>query len=351
MVRASDRWGQDPVRDVDAVAESALSVLYERSVEARRFLKSAPEVCLEDMRHHTLAVAVALDVGDARLLEEYLVWAKSLLAHRGLPDTCLTDAVAALEEALRADSRPGASEAAEMLRSAWAALAEAKPDLPSAIDPADPLASLATAYLEMLLEGDRHGAMQLLADAATEGVRLSDLYDRVLRAVQHEVGRLWQSGRLSVAMEHYITGVNQVLMARLYPIVASTRSDAGPVFVGACVAGERHELGLRMVCDLLELEGWNAVFLGADTPLDAVVAAIGAHRPAVLGLSATLGFNVSAVRRFIAAVRAQVHGGQMFVIVGGRPFDLVPGLWQEIGADSYAPSASEAVRVARSLVA
>jgi methanogenic corrinoid protein MtbC1 len=351
MAGGSERWGLDAGRDVDEVAESAISVLYQRSPDARRFLETAPEACLEDMRYHARAVAVALDVGDVRLLEEYLVWAKTLLAHRGLPDSCLTDALAALEEAFRKDDRPGADEAARMLRRASAALAAAKPVLPTAIDPADPLAPLATAYLEKLLEGARHEAMQLVVDAASGGVRLADLYDGVLRMVQHEVGRLWQSGRLSVAMEHYITGVNQVLMARLYPIAAAARSDTGPVFVGACVAGERHELGLRMVCDLLELEGWNAVFLGADTPLDAVVEAIGAHRPAVLGLSVTLGFNVPAVRRFIAAVRAQVHGGRLFVIVGGRPFDLSPGLWQELGADAYAPSASEAVRVAGSLVA
>lgn len=335
--------------EASELAERAVRRLYERSPESRPFIAESYSMCREDMEHHVRALAAALETDEERLFSDYAAWAKALLAHRGLPDSCLAGALCALEETIGESQSADAGRAAAMIQSALARLAETEPAIPPAIDPSDELALLATKYLELLLAGDRPEAMQLVMDAASEGVAIRDLYDRVLRAVQHEVGRLWQSGRVSVAMEHYITGVNQVLMARLYPAVAD-RSSTGPKFVGACVGGERHELGIRMVCDLLQLEGWDAVCLGADTPVDAVVAALKEHRPAVLGLSATLGFHVPQTRRFIEAVREAAHGTEVFVLVGGRPFDAVPDLWRRVGADAYSPSASAAVETVRSLV-
>ncbi|MCX8007651.1 MAG: cobalamin-dependent protein [Coriobacteriia bacterium] len=348
MPRDEVSRGVDLMRDIEAIAHASIRQLYERGPESRRFIESSYDACLEDMRHHVRALAVAMDVGDAMLLEDYCVWAKTLLAHRGLPDSCLVGALLALRETIGDRGGADSTRAAEMLDAALLRISEADVSLPSAIDLSDPLAALATQYLELLLAGDRAEAMRVLTDAVVDGVPVRDIYDRVLRMVQHEVGRLWQSGRLSVAMEHYVTGVSQVLMARLYPVVAEG-GGRGPRFVGACVGGEQHELGIRMVCDLLELEGWDAVFLGADTPVDAVVAALFEHSPAVLGLSATLGFNVSEVARFIAAVRE--HSPEVLVVVGGRPFDRIPGLWKTVGADGYAASASEAAKTIGSLVA
>ena len=39
----------------------------------------------------------------------------------------------------------------------------------------------------------------------------------------------------------------------------------------ACAPGERHELGLLALAVLLQADGWLAVYLGTDTPLDAAV--------------------------------------------------------------------------------
>ena len=56
----------------------------------------------------------------------------------------------------------------------------------------------------------------------------------------------------------------------------------------AAVEGERHVIGLRMVADLLDGAGYRVLFLGADVPTDALVAAIGSHDPVVTALGCTL---------------------------------------------------------------
>ena len=39
----------------------------------------------------------------------------------------------------------------------------------------------------------------------------------------------------------------------------------------ACAPGEQHEVGLLALAVLLQADGWLAIYLGADTPLDAAV--------------------------------------------------------------------------------
>ena len=46
----------------------------------------------------------------------------------------------------------------------------------------------------------------------------------------------------------------------------------------ACAPGERHELGLLALAVLLQADGWLAVYLGADTPLEAAMHDGGAAR-------------------------------------------------------------------------
>ena len=56
--------------------------------------------------------------------------------------------------------------------------------------------------------------------------------------------------------------------------------------------------------------------------------------------------------RTMADVVDVVHGleGRPHVIVGGIPFQAIPDLWQEIGADGGAATAEEAVRVGNRLI-
>jgi methanogenic corrinoid protein MtbC1 len=55
-------------------------------------------------------------------------------------------------------------------------------------------------------------------------------------------------------------------------------------------------------------------------------------------------FHIHAVADLIAATRAA--GNPPRILVGGAPFNSVPGLWEDVGADGYARDAAEAVVVA-----
>ena len=79
-----------------------------------------------------------------------------------------------------------------------------------------------------------------------------------------ETGALWERAEISVADEHF---VSQLFATKLRALIDSTASGSAGLAVLACVAGERHELGLLAAAALLQADGWRVLYLGADTPL------------------------------------------------------------------------------------
>ena len=179
---------------------------------------------------------------------------------------------------------------------------------------------------------------------------IRDVYLRVFQPCQRELGRLWQAGRITVAQEHYGTAATQLIMSQLAPRLFATERN-GRRAVVACVAGEAHEVGPRMVADLLELGGWDTIYLGSNVPVRGVVQALAEHRADLLAVSATMTYHLPAVLDLIAAVRAEPACAGVRVMVGGRLFDAEPGLWRRVGADGHAADADEACRLADRLVA
>ena len=155
--------------------------------------------------------------------------------------------------------------------------------------------------------------------------------------------------QVSVAQEHYCTAATQLIMSQLYPHIFATER-IGRRLVATCVGGELHEIGIRMVADFFEMEGWDTYYLGANTPTESVVQTVVERSADILGVSATIAFHTSAVADLIANVRAS-EVGDVKILVGGYPFNIAPDLWRQVGADGCARDAQEAVELANRLVA
>ena len=98
-----------------------------------------------------------------------------------------------------------------------------------------------------------------------------------------------------------------------------------------------------MLCDLLELEGWDTTYLGGSVPTESLVALIEKQHPDVVALSATIAPHIPQVRDAIAAIRASTATPWPVIIVGGRALMPDPSLGLRTGADMTAGDAAEAV--------
>lgn len=202
-------------------------------------------------------------------------------------------------------------------------------------------------YLDALRAADRRQALAVVEEARGAGLGLSALYLDVFQPALREIGRLWQENEVSVAEEHLATAITQIAMGRLYTEFCMATGRSGRTLLAACTETEKHEIGLRMICDLLELQGWDTTYLGAAVPPDSLVAMVLRDRPDVLALSASIAPHLPQLRSVIQAVRAATGEAVPYILVGGCPFLDDDALAQQVGADAMArdtPGAVERLR-------
>ena len=297
--------------------------------------------CLEDARYHLRYLSEAVGAREPALFVHYVRWAKTMLLARNIP---VEDLVANLEVMLdvlvKELPRSMQMPAVDYVKSAIGSLTLAN-DNSSFLDPGQPLAELAHQYLSALLLYDRHSASTLILRAVENKVSIKEIYCHVFEPCLYEIGRLWQSNVVSVAQEHYCTASTQFIMSQLYPYIFRADRTFRGTIVAACVTGELHEIGARMLCDLLEMEGWNTIYLGANVPTAGIVDVLRDSHSDILAVSASMTFHIPSVREVIAAVR--LASPTTRILVGGYAFKIAPNLWRDVGADYWTKDASEAI--------
>lgn len=290
---------------------------------------------------YLVALDASLAEGLPRLLADQLEWQRARL-RTVAPQLGPEQVVAAVREEVAAVlSLDSLRRLDRHVEDAWGFVGE------TGETPAPDLGELARIYLARVLAGDRRGALDVVTAAVDDGARVSELLLDVFQPVQIEIGRLWEQGRVSVAQEHFSTAVTQMAMSMLYPQLFA---DSAPVTPGrtlvAVSAGvEAHEIGLRIVTDLLEAAGWRTAYLGSSVPVSDVVDQVAEHGADVVAVSGTMAGHVRHVRDLVEALRADPRTAAVKVLVGGRAFALAPELVEAVGADGWARDGEEAVAV------
>ncbi len=215
------------------------------------------------------------------------------------------------------------------------------------------LSPVARSFLRHLLEGDESRAVAVIDKTITAGMHVREVYTGILQPVLQETGRLWQQDETSIAQEHYISGVIRRIMDQQRNRLAERdrKIKRGKTVVAACAGEELHEIGIRMVADLFEMEGWKVYYTGGNVPAKSILDAVKERKADIVALSITMPSRLTDLRYLIRSLRADADTAQVKVIVGGYPFALIPDLWKRIGADAFAPSAEEAVAAAIRLTA
>jgi MerR family transcriptional regulator, light-induced transcriptional regulator len=332
------------------LAEAVTARQYEAQPElAARYGEMGRAKCLQDANYHLSYLADSVSVSSPSLFSDYIAWAKVMLSARGVPATDLSRNISIMREVVREKLPPELAPVIdEYFEAGLNKLPSVSTDPSTLLEGAGPHTLLATRFIKLLLNGERHVASRLILDAVDSGIPVKDIYLHVFQPSQRELGRLWQLNQISVAQEHYCTAATQLIMAQLYPRIFRTEKN-GRKIIATSIGGELHEIGVRIIADFFEMEGWDTYYLGANSPTTAIVQAIADRGADLLAVSATMTFHIRAVESLIATVRTSVRSNDVKVLVGGYPFNLEPELWKRVGADAYAADASEAVAVASRL--
>lgn len=205
-------------------------------------------------------------------------------------------------------------------------------DLP-AQEPGEPpdakqIAAWARRYGDALRAGDGGDADRVARTAHAHGLSVPEVYVEVIQPAMYWIGELWEAGVISVAEEHLATAISERVMAALYPAILTEPPGSRPLALVAAVEGEHHVLGARMAADVLEGRGHTVRYLGANVPIDSLVAMAQRLRPSVIGLSVSNSFNGPSLR----ATLGELAGLGAPVAVGGH---FVPTWIVETGVPRF----------------
>lgn len=196
-------------------------------------------------------------------------------------------------------------------------------------------------YLKLLLEGKRAGCGQIVHQLMDQDVEIKTLYTDLFQKSLYAVGELWEFNKISVAKEHLATAITEGLLNLSYPhLFEAERQQPGKTVIISCAANEFHQIGGKMVADIFELHGWDAHFLGANTPVDHMLEHIQETKPEMIGLSLSVYFNIASLKSGIEAIRSDFKN--LDIMIGGQAFrsgglDLV----KRISGMEYIPTLDE----------
>jgi 5-methyltetrahydrofolate--homocysteine methyltransferase len=204
-----------------------------------------------------------------------------------------------------------------------------------------------TPIYNAVLEGDAKASQAGVTAALAAGLPAETILKDSLIAAMGEVGRLFEENEYFVPEMLVAARAMQSGLALLKPHLAADGSTSmGKVVVGT-VKGDLHDIGKNLVAMMLEGAGFEVVDLGTDVTPEKFVKAVQEHQPNVIGMSALLTTTMPSMSNTIKALQEAGLRESVKVMVGGAP--VTDGFSRQVGADGYAPDASSAVRLAKTL--
>lgn len=193
-------------------------------------------------------------------------------------------------------------------------------------------------YLAAVFDGDRRRAVGEVLALFESGMLPENIINDVLVGAQRAVGRGWQEGRWSVALEHRATAITESALQTLVDTAMRSpgvpeEGSAGRAVV-ACSEGEWHVLPGLMAAGVLRLRGADVSFIGPSVPAHELAVFLGVDPPSAVAVTCAMPMSLFGSWRTISALREV----GMTVVCGGRGFGA-HGRWvAPIGGDVWAPS-------------
>lgn len=208
-------------------------------------------------------------------------------------------------------------------------------------------AALHKKLLEALLLYNEHDAEHVLSSAFSL-YSMEQVGEHVIVPTMVEVGERWHRNEISVTREHYATNY---LIQRLSAILRVVPNGyTGPLVWVGCAPGERHEMGVLLLCIYLRRAGFQVRYLGQDLPEDDLVQEALLQKPALILFSAS-GVDTAGRLRGVCERLVQIEPPRPIVGYGGRVFNLHPELRDRIAGVFAGSTAVEAVETVGELLA
>jgi 5-methyltetrahydrofolate--homocysteine methyltransferase len=199
------------------------------------------------------------------------------------------------------------------------------------------------------LEGDRETVRSNVQQAIDAKMAPAVILNDGMVSAMAEVGKRFEEGEYYVPELLIAARAMKEGLVLLKPLLQQAKVKAAGKVAAGTVKGDLHDIGKNLVCMMLEGAGFEIMDLGTDVSPEKFVDAVQNGKADIIAMSALLTTTMPNMQTTIEALKTAGLRGQAKVIIGGAP--VTDSYARQIGADGYAPDASRAVALAKSLLA
>ena len=199
-----------------------------------------------------------------------------------------------------------------------------------------------------VLEGNLDLAVEKTNAALEEGTEAGTILQEGLTKAMQEVGRLFERGEFFVPEMLIAARAMQGSLELLKPhLVKADFKPIGTLVIGT-VQGDLHDIGKNLVAMMTEGAGFQIEDLGADVSPERFIEAVKENNASLVGMSALLTTTMPMMEKTIKAFEEAGIRNSVKIIIGGAP--VTQDYAEQIGADGFAPDASRAANLSKSLL-
>ncbi len=140
-------------------------------------------------------------------------------------------------------------------------------------------------FLQSLIKGHREVANEVITDLLVAGHTIPAVFDSVIAAAFHELGKRWACGDIAVYEERRACEICMSILRELRPRLQESRQSRTQTAIAATLEHDIYTLPVTMVELVLADAGWNATSLGSNLPVETLVEATNKISPALFCLS------------------------------------------------------------------
>ncbi|MHA1104249.1 MAG: cobalamin B12-binding domain-containing protein [Promethearchaeota archaeon] len=201
---------------------------------------------------------------------------------------------------------------------------------------------------EAIVNLDKEKALELANRAIADDLNLIEVVEHGFGAGIRKIGDLWDEGEIFLPELMLGGNIMQEAMELLIPHLKehSETFNRGTVVI-ATIEGDIHSIGKTIVGTMLSANGYDVHDLGADVPAEKIIDEAINVNANVIGVSALLTTTMTGQKKVVDILKERGVRSKFKVILGGAP---VSRKWvEECGADGYADSAVDAVKLVKDL--
>lgn len=304
----------------------------------------------DNLAHRLEEISVALDTGHSEFLLADIKWERLSFQARQFPEADLAMSLDSLAQVLN-ESLPEKAQASvsRLINEARESFNNPALAAGSYLDPGKPSHRHALAFMQTALDGDLRKAVSDLQALARAELGPVGVAQEIIVPAQKEVGRMWHNAEATICEEHMVTeACLQALIAISHD--AQVAPANGKTVMIASVAGNLHDLGIRLLTLDFQIEGWRSINLGTDIPAEELKSATMKYQPELVILSAALTVQLPALENAVRCVN-EASSGKAFVVIGGRALSNMEPESCLFGANAVGTSLEQARDIGRRLIA